>query len=61
MACGHRDPVACVAEGARNEPLTERALDGWVAAARHLAGVGCPAIVPGPVLLALRRRNAAVA
>jgi hypothetical protein len=41
--------------------LTDRQLDRWVAAAAHLAGAGYPAILPGPILSALRARKEAAA
>jgi hypothetical protein len=45
-------------ERERTESLTEQALDGWVAASRHLMSLGYPPVVPMPVLRALWRRRA---
>lgn len=53
LPCRCRDPWSC----RHDEPTDERTLDGWRAAAAHLAGLGLPPLLPDMV----RRRLLAAA
>ncbi len=48
MACGHVDPLTCLAR--RPVDLTGHQLRAWRQAVAHLADLGLPAIVPPEVL-----------
>lgn len=55
LDCGCRDPWICKCT---RPPLTERALDGWRDAARHVLATGEIPLVPIEVRRALWRRPA---
>ena len=54
LDCACRDPWPC---RCTEPPLTERALDGWAAAARHLLAAGRMPLLPVEVLRSLYRRG----
>ncbi len=50
LACGHRDPLTCLAETShRREVLSDHALAAWAHTAAHLAELGTPPILPPAV------------
>ena len=56
LDCGCRDPWPC---HCAEPPLSERAIDGWVAAAQHIISIGEIPLLPLEVLQRLWRRGGA--
>lgn len=54
LDCGCSDPWPC---RCTDPPLTDQAVDGWAAAARHLLADGRIPLLPLDVLRALHRRR----